>query len=728
MKSHHFSSALCSILLFAATSPASATVTPYGLDEYQTVDTNGTFPAAGSNNIDKFDTAGTAHNAVAPFTTTVYVRSSASGTAGNLPRRTQLFLQFDLAALTANTINSATLEFSAYSLNDKSALGTDDPDLFISQLANDWAPGGTPDPTYNPATIGSSINAGSIVSGTQTDIYDSGLTLTGSPVYRNTTAYSIDVTSIVQNWQSGDPNHGFHLELGDTISQNQGLGIDPATLVLNVEEFSPNPSASLSTASAAVSAAYTVDITFNKDVTGLADTDFNVTNGTASALTGSGANYSVLITPTAAGDVHVTLPADSANATVGGLGNLASNTLVTAYSLPTPPSVTLSSSNSTVPAPYTIDVTFSGDVTGLEDSDFTVTNGVASGVAGLNDIYTVLITPTAPGNVTVELPASSVTDVDTGLGNLLSNSLVTNFDPTAYALINFLNGDLDTDVPVDFGTSAGAPPWTFDPLTNEVLYNFNPADPGANQWVWSDLSRGFEYNADGGAGGVSDGAFVQSAADDFNQKPRAVLYFADDNKLTTGPLDFGIDVFFQDNTVDNALQFLVELYAWNDSDLSPLLSAGGGTGNDPTYNLTDLGDSITILNTQVLATSVTSSTWTTIPLGSADVGTGFDNYAWRIGVMGATPTDTFAFDNVTVTSGTLTPTITVTAINRAANGDTTINFTSNTGNADVYRSTDLQTWGTAIDSNVAPGTYLDNTAAALPEAFYVLVPTGVSFP
>jgi len=393
------------------------------------------------------------------------------------------------------------------------------------------------------------------------------------------------------------------------------------------------------------------------------------------------------------------------------------------------PTVTLSTSEPDVFAPYTVEVDFDEAVTGLEDSDFAVTNGTASDLDAIDEyFYTVLITPTAPGDVTVVLPADSVTSINDSSGNEVSNSLVTNYDPTISSLLNLRNGDLNTPVPPLPGTTDGSDPWSFDPATNTVLFNGADSSMGANEWIDTGISRGSTYDPDGGAGGAADGAFVgDPSVDPFNQKPRAEFYFVDDNKQSTGLLDFGLDVFLDDNTAANDLLFQVELYAWNDGENGPLLSAGGKLANDPAYNLTDLGDAVTILNTQVLATEVADAAWETVLLGTADVGTGYDNYAWRIGVLGATTDDIFAFDNVTVTVGTAPAEIKVTDITVAANGDATIDFTSTGGNVDVYRSTDLQTWGAAIATDIPPGSYTDTSAPA-GKAFYTLVSTGAAFP
>jgi maltose 6'-phosphate phosphatase len=101
-----------------------------------------------------------------------------------------------------------------------------------------------------------------------------------------------------------------------------------------------------------------------------------------------------------------------------------------AANAPEGPTVTLSTAANVVDSAYTVDVTFSADVSGLESSDFVVTNGTASGVSpatGPASSYTVTITPAALGPVTVQLPADSATDSES-LPNLASNVLNTTAD------------------------------------------------------------------------------------------------------------------------------------------------------------------------------------------------------------------------------------------------------------------------------------------------------------
>lgn len=71
---------------------------------------------------------------------------------------------------------------------------------------------------------------------------------------------------------------------------------------------------------------FTIDITFDEDVTGFAATDIAVTNATVDSFSGSGASYQAGITTTGVGDVTISVPAGVAQDGTGNLNN-ASNEL-----------------------------------------------------------------------------------------------------------------------------------------------------------------------------------------------------------------------------------------------------------------------------------------------------------------------------------------------------------------------------------------------------------------
>jgi regulation of enolase protein 1 (concanavalin A-like superfamily) len=93
------------------------------------------------------------------------------------------------------------------------------------------------------------------------------------------------------------------------------------------------PSVTLSTASGVETGPFTVQVQFSQAVTGLTLADFAVTNATASNLTGSGAAYSVTLTPSAAGVVTASLPAGAAH-NAAATGSTASNLVSVTYTVP----------------------------------------------------------------------------------------------------------------------------------------------------------------------------------------------------------------------------------------------------------------------------------------------------------------------------------------------------------------------------------------------------------
>jgi len=110
------------------------------------------------------------------------------------------------------------------------------------------------------------------------------------------------------------------------ISRSEAIGQAPPIDTLA-------PAAGLATDSTTVGAPFSVAITFSESVSGLSANDLIVGNGIASNLIGSGANYSVTITPAVEGTVSVDLPAGTVQ-DAGGNANTASNTLAVAYAAP----------------------------------------------------------------------------------------------------------------------------------------------------------------------------------------------------------------------------------------------------------------------------------------------------------------------------------------------------------------------------------------------------------
>ncbi|HEX2751039.1 MAG TPA: PA14 domain-containing protein, partial [Verrucomicrobiales bacterium] len=96
----------------------------------------------------------------------------------------------------------------------------------------------------------------------------------------------------------------------------------------------------------------------------------------------------------------------------------------------TPPSVVLSGPSGPVNGPFNVTATFSETVNGLSADDFTVTNGTPTLLASPGGVWTLTVTPTAAGSISVTLPAGKCFDGG-GNGNLASNACPATYTPVA---------------------------------------------------------------------------------------------------------------------------------------------------------------------------------------------------------------------------------------------------------------------------------------------------------
>lgn len=189
------------------------------------------------------------------------------------------------------------------------------------------------------------------------------------------------------------------------------------------------PTVQLATSSASVSVPFDVNVTFSEPVTGVALDDFTITNGTLSNLTGSGAVYSVRVSPLITGPVSVGMRASAAIDAAGNTST-ASNALSVDYAAPVVPvpTVVLSTVSNATTGPFVVTATFSKSVAGLLASEFTVTNGTVSALSAAGSVWSATVVPTASGLVSVTLPANVAQDTS-GAGNLASNTVTVSYTP-----------------------------------------------------------------------------------------------------------------------------------------------------------------------------------------------------------------------------------------------------------------------------------------------------------
>jgi gliding motility-associated-like protein len=212
-----------------------------------------------------------------------------------------------------------------------------------------------------------------------------------------------------------------------------------------------------------VNGPFEISIRFNEPVYGLAVADVAVTNGTISNLKSSdAASYTATITPTIDGNITVQLTAARVT-DLAGNSNTASNAFEMQYDVTKPTIVLSTDAAATINAAFAVTIKLSEPVTGFDVSDVTVTNGTAAELTKVDDkTYTVQITPTAQGEVTVTIAANKTQDAAKN-GNEASNVLKRTFDsaaPAGYAVafgVEQVNITNEHKVPVNItGAETGA--------------------------------------------------------------------------------------------------------------------------------------------------------------------------------------------------------------------------------------------------------------------------------
>ena len=181
------------------------------------------------------------------------------------------------------------------------------------------------------------------------------------------------------------------------------------------------PSPVLSTSSNTVNDEFLINILFNEDIEGLDGNDFEIENGIAGTLSGSGKNYALNVTPIALGDVGIFLPENQV-VDFAGNNNIASNSLILEYVDDVRPSVELSVNSLNVEDAFEVFITFSEPVVELEISDFFIGNGVALSLTGEEMNYTLLVDPGNKGAMQIALAANQAFDL-AGNGNTFSSLL-----------------------------------------------------------------------------------------------------------------------------------------------------------------------------------------------------------------------------------------------------------------------------------------------------------------
>ena len=221
------------------------------------------------------------------------------------------------------------------------------------------------------------------------------------------------------------------------------LNVNTVVTQSTSDTTAPTSSISSSTSTLGVGETATLTITLSEASTNFGFNDLVASGGTLSGFTGSGTSYSVIFTPTpnSTADGVIDIPTGTytdaaANNGIGSFITLSVNTVVnTPPSDTTPPTISISSSNSSLTVGQTATLTFtlSEDSTNFTSQDVSVTGGTLSGFSGSGASYTATFTPAtnSVANGVITVASGSFTDAagNSGTGNSITLSVNTVVTP-----------------------------------------------------------------------------------------------------------------------------------------------------------------------------------------------------------------------------------------------------------------------------------------------------------
>lgn len=196
---------------------------------------------------------------------------------------------------------------------------------------------------------------------------------------------------------------------GNALVIKTPTGTNNNQIVLDNDSIGPSIVIS-STAAGPVPGSFPVTFTFNEDVTGFAAEDVTVANGTLASFASTSAKvFTADVTPAADGAVTLDIAADVATDAAGNGNKVAAQFSILADA--TPPGLSITFPDAETTGAFTATFTFTEDVTGFELADIVLGNAAASNFAATSgSVYTALITPSAPGTVSIAVAAAAGVD------------------------------------------------------------------------------------------------------------------------------------------------------------------------------------------------------------------------------------------------------------------------------------------------------------------------------
>ena len=290
-------------------------------------------------------------------------------------------------------------------------------------------------PSVSKTNTGPILFPVSFTNADQVNLSSSGvlLTQTGTAnasvnvVNGNTATPTVELFNIV-----GDGS--LAIKIGQGVARNSaGNSIEtPLSQVVSIDNIKPSIMLSASQNGNTLNnlTPFVVNINFGSDIDALAlvKSDFTLVNATASDFTiNDGNNADITFTPLADGPVSISLPANKIVDSAGN-GNDAQSVGFTSDN--TKPTLSVTSASEYVNGAFVANIEFSEIVFNFDVNDIVTSNATLSGFNGSGSSYSVLVTPVAQGDVTLDIAADLAQDAATN-GNQVAAQFSANYDTSA---------------------------------------------------------------------------------------------------------------------------------------------------------------------------------------------------------------------------------------------------------------------------------------------------------
>ena len=271
---------------------------------------------------------------------------------------------------------------------------------------------------------------------TQSDVSLTGsaASITGWRANSDNTVYTATITPTA----SGTVTVSVDANVATDAASNQNTAATSKSVTVSVDTTAPG--VTVSVPSGTQTSAFNATITFTESVSNFVQSDVSL-SGSAASITGWRANsgntvYTATITPTASGTVTIGVAANVATDAANNQNTAATSKSVTVSVDTTAPGVTVSVPSGVQNGAFNATITFTESVSGFTQSEVSLRGSAASITswrANSDDtVYTVTITPTTSGTVTIDVAAGVATDAANNQNTAATSKSVTvSVDTTA---------------------------------------------------------------------------------------------------------------------------------------------------------------------------------------------------------------------------------------------------------------------------------------------------------